>query len=75
MLPGLSYLLWPLLIAQKEELKTIPTYIVKFTAELTSDEGSMMAAAVIASVPIFALFFSMSKYFLGGASVHSGTKS
>lgn len=67
-------LLWPLLIAQKEELKTIPTYIVKFTAELTSDEGSMMAAAVIASVPIFALFFSMSKYFLGGASVHSGTK-
>ncbi len=68
-------LLWPLLIAQKEELKTIPTYIVKFTAELTSDEGSMMAAAVIASVPIFALFFSMSKYFLGGASVHSGTKS
>lgn len=68
-------LLWPLLIAQKEELKTIPAYIVKFTAELTSDEGSMMAAAVIASVPIFALFFSMSKYFLGGASVHSGTKS
>lgn len=68
-------LLWPLLIAQREELKTIPTYIVKFTAELTSDEGSMMAAAVIASIPIFILFFSMSKYFLGGAMVHSGNKS
>ncbi len=68
-------LLWPLLIAQREELKTIPTYIVKFTAELTSDEGSMMAAAVIASLPIFALFFSMSKYFLGGAAIHSGNKS
>ena len=68
-------LLWPLLIAQREELKTIPTYIVKFTAELTSDEGSMMAAAVIASLPIFALFFTMSKYFLGGATVHTGNKS
>jgi multiple sugar transport system permease protein len=68
-------LLWPLLIAQREELKTIPTYIVKFTAELTSDEGSMMAAAVIASIPIFSLFFGLSKYFLGGASVHSGGKS
>lgn len=68
-------LLWPLLIAQREELKTIPTYIVKFTAELTSDEGSMMATAVIASIPIFALFFGMSKHFLGGAALHSGSKS
>jgi multiple sugar transport system permease protein len=35
----------------------------------------MMAAAVIASIPIFSLFFGLSKYFLGGASVHSGGKS
>lgn len=68
-------LLWPLLIAQRDELKTIPTYIVKFTAEHSSDEGAMMAVAVIASIPVFALFFTMSRYFLGGASVYGGSKS
>lgn len=67
-------LLWPLLMAQREELKTIPTYIVKFTAEHTADEGAMMAVAVIASIPVFALFFTMSRYFLGGAAVYGGTK-
>jgi multiple sugar transport system permease protein len=68
-------LLWPLLIAQRDELKTIPTYIVKFTAELSTDEGAMMAVAVIASIPVFTLFFSMSRYFLGGAAVYGGSKS
>jgi multiple sugar transport system permease protein len=68
-------LLWPLLITQSEELKTIPSYIARFTMELTADEGTMMAVAVIASLPIFALFFTMSKYFLRGASVYSGSKS
>lgn len=68
-------LLWPLLISQREELKTIPSYIVRFTAEIGADEGQMMAVAVIASIPVFALFFTMSKYFLQGAGVYSGSKS
>jgi len=68
-------LLWPLLISQREELKTIPAYIVRYTADLGADEGQMMAVAVIASLPVFVLFFTMSKYFLGGAGVYSGSKS
>ncbi|WP_320127570.1 carbohydrate ABC transporter permease [uncultured Sphaerochaeta sp.] len=67
-------LLWPLLIAQKETMKTIPTYIVKFTEEKTSDEGAMMAVAVIACIPIIILFITMSKYFLGGSSMYSAGK-
>jgi multiple sugar transport system permease protein len=67
-------LLWPLLIAQKETMKTIPTYIVKFTEEKTSDEGAMMAVAVIACIPIVILFITMSKYFLGGSSMYSAGK-
>ena len=67
-------LLWPLLIAQREEMKTIPAYIVKFAAEKHSDEGAMMAVAVIASLPVFVLFFSLSKYFLGGSAVYSAGK-
>jgi len=67
-------LLWPLLVAQSESMKTIPAYIVKFAAEKYADEGIMMAVAVIASIPIFILFFSLSKYFVGGSSVYSAGK-
>lgn len=67
-------LLWPLLIAQDEQMKTIPAYIVKFAAEKHADEGAMMAVAVIASIPVFVLFFSLSKYFLGGSAVYQAGK-
>lgn len=67
-------LLWPLLIAQSEEMKTIPLYIVKFTAEKYTDEGAMMAVAVLASLPIILLFMAMSQYFIGGSALFSGRK-
>ncbi|MCM1321384.1 MAG: carbohydrate ABC transporter permease [Bacteroides sp.] len=67
-------LLWPLLIAQNERMKTIPAYIVRFAAEKFTDEGAMMAVAVIASVPIFILFFTLSRYFVGGSAVYGGGK-
>ncbi|HOZ72039.1 MAG TPA: carbohydrate ABC transporter permease [Spirochaetales bacterium] len=67
-------LLWPLLVAQEERMKTIPAYIVKFTAEKHADEGAMMAVAVIASLPVFVLFFTLSKYFLGGSAVYQAGK-
>ncbi len=67
-------LLWPLLVTQREEMKTIPAYIVKFAAEKYSDEGAMMAVAVIASLPVIALFFSLSKYFVGGSSMYAAGK-
>ncbi len=67
-------LLWPLLVAQSERMKTIPAYIVKFAAEKYSDEGAMMAVAVIASIPIFILFFSLSRYFVGGSAMYAAGK-
>ncbi len=67
-------LLWPLLVTQREEMKTIPAYIVKFAAEKYADEGAMMAVAVIASIPVFVLFFSLSKYFVGGSSMYAAGK-
>jgi multiple sugar transport system permease protein len=67
-------LLWPLLVAQSEEMKTIPLYIVRFTAEKHTDEGAMMAVAVIASIPILILFFRLSRYFISGAVVFSARK-
>ncbi|QEN08081.1 carbohydrate ABC transporter permease [Oceanispirochaeta crateris] len=67
-------LLWPLLIAQSEKMKTLPLYIVKFAAEKYTDEGAMMAVAVLASIPMLVLFFTMSNYFVSGASVFSSRK-
>jgi multiple sugar transport system permease protein len=67
-------LLWPLLVAQSEEMKTIPLYIVRFTAEKHTDEGAMMAVAAIASIPILILFFKLSRSFIGGAAVFSARK-
>jgi len=67
-------LLWPLLVIQTERMKTIPLYITKFSEEKMTDQGAMMAVAVIASIPMFILFFALSKYFIGGSSVYESRK-
>jgi len=67
-------LLWPLLVIQTEKMKTIPLYITKFSEEKMTDQGAMMAVAVIASIPMFILFFALSKYFIGGSSVYESRK-
>ena len=67
-------LLWPLLVVQSDEMKTIPLYITKFMAETHSDEGIMMAVAAMASLPMFILFFTMSKYFVSTEGLHSTIK-
>jgi multiple sugar transport system permease protein len=67
-------LLWPLLIVQSEEMKTIPQYIVRFISEKHTDEGALMAVASIASIPILILFIRLSKYFIGGAALFSSRK-
>lgn len=67
-------LLWPLLITQTEQMKTIPLYISKFAEEKLTDEGAMMAVAVIASLPMFILFGALSKYFIGGSAVYESRK-
>lgn len=67
-------LLWPLLVSQTDKMKTIPQYITSFTAERSTDEGAMMAAAVIASIPMFVIFFTLSKYFIGGSVIYESRK-
>lgn len=67
-------LLWPLLVVQSDEMKTIPLYITKYMAETHSDEGIMMAVAVMASIPMIILFLTLSKYFVSKDGVTSATK-
>jgi ABC-type sugar transport system, permease component len=67
-------LLWPLLVSQSEKMKTIPLYITKFSEEKQTDEGALMACALLASIPMFIMFAALSKYFLGGAAVYESRK-
>ena len=67
-------LMWPLMVAQDQRLKTIPTYIVSFAEEKFADEGAMMAVALLASLPMVILFLTLSKYFLGGNAMYSAGK-
>jgi multiple sugar transport system permease protein len=67
-------LLWPLLIAQRDNMKTIPSYLAKMVNDIWSDEGAMLATATLGSIPIIILFLSLSKYFLGGSAVYSAGK-
>jgi multiple sugar transport system permease protein len=67
-------LIWPLLVVQSERMKTLPLYIMKFTGDINSDEGSQMAVSLLASIPMLVLFFSMSKYFISGEILHSARK-
>jgi multiple sugar transport system permease protein len=67
-------LLWPLLVSQSDKMKTIPQYISTFAQERSTDEGAMMAAALLASIPMFLLFMSLTKYFIGGSAVYESRK-
>ena len=67
-------LIWPLMVAQEKRLKTIPTYIVSFAEEKFADEGAMMAVALLASIPVIIMFFTLSKYFVMGSAVYSAGK-
>lgn len=67
-------LLWPLLVSQSDKMKTIPQYISTFAQERSTDEGAMMAAALLASIPMFILFMSLTKYFIGGSAVYESRK-
>ncbi len=67
-------LMWPLLIAQSREMQTIPVYITLFAEEKFTDEGAMMATAVLASLPMVVLFLGLSRYFVGGARLFSAQK-
>ncbi|MBO8160175.1 MAG: carbohydrate ABC transporter permease [Thermosipho sp. (in: Bacteria)] len=67
-------LIWPLLIVQTPKKKTIPLFIIQFASEKYTDEGALMAAAAIASVPMLILFIKLSRYFLAGAELFAARK-
>ena len=66
-------LIWPLIVVQSEQLKTLPLYIIRFLDEKYTNEAALMAVAVLATIPIFSLFLIFSRQFIGEGLL-SGTK-
>lgn len=67
-------LIWPLLVVQSSELRTMPLYVVTFMEEKSTNEGAMVAVAAISSIPMLIIFFTLSQYFIRGANVFSAGK-
>lgn len=58
--------LWPLVVLQSEENKTIPLLISNLGAGYAPDFGVIMTAIVIATLPTALVFFLMQKHFVAG---------
>lgn len=59
---------WPLLILQDQSKWTLPIGIAQFTFAFQTNWPPLMAASVIAILPILALFVFLQRYFVAGAA-------
>jgi lactose/L-arabinose transport system permease protein len=58
--------LWPLVVLQSPEKRTVPLVLSAMGASYTPDYGMMMTGIVITTLPIAMLFFVMQKQFVQG---------
>ncbi|ENH95982.1 lactose transporter permease [Gracilibacillus halophilus YIM-C55.5] len=58
--------LWPLVILQSPEKRTIPLLISNLGSSYSPDYGMIMTAIVIATLPTALVFFFMQKHFVAG---------
>jgi multiple sugar transport system permease protein len=66
--------LWPLVIVNQDEMRTVPLGIVFYIGEGRVPEyGQLLAVAVLATLPVLALFVAMQREFIRGAAM-SGLK-
>lgn len=60
---------WPFLVTNTMDMQTIQVGLKNFRFANTTYFAPMMAGATISALPMFILFFSLQKYFLGGVTV------
>ena len=66
--------LWPLVIVNQDEMRTVPLGIVFYIGEGRVPEyGQLLAVAVLATLPVLVLFAAMQREFIRGAAM-SGLK-
>lgn len=64
---------WPFIITKTEEMKTIQVGLANFRQEFNTDWGLLMAATMVATVPILIMFLMTQRYFVQGIAL-SGIK-
>ncbi|AEE97192.1 carbohydrate ABC transporter permease [Mahella australiensis] len=64
---------WPLIIIQKEELRTVQLALSLFRQETYTEWNLLMAATTLVILPVFIVFLLLQKYFVEGI-VTSGLK-
>lgn len=70
---GWNSFLWPILVTNQKEMRLISNGLAAFQSEAGSQTQLQMAAATIAIVPIFILYFIFRKQIMNGVS-RSGLK-
>jgi lactose/L-arabinose transport system permease protein len=58
--------LWPLIVLQTNEMKTITLVVSSLASSYTPDFGVVMVAAVLATLPTLVVFFGMQRQFVAG---------
>lgn len=64
---------WPLLIVGRDEIRTLPLAIAKFSSQYYDAYNLKMAAATLAIIPVLIVYMAFQKYFVSGISL-SGIK-
>ncbi|ERI93724.1 ABC transporter, permease protein [Clostridiales bacterium oral taxon 876 str. F0540] len=65
--------MWPLIVTNNEEMRTLPIVLSKFSSEAGMDYHILMAASAIIILPMLIIFILLSKYIINGVS-SSGIK-
>lgn len=66
--------LWPLVIINQDSMRTVPLGLVFYIGEQRAPQyGQLLAVAIIATLPVLALFLALQRQFIRGAAI-SGLK-
>jgi multiple sugar transport system permease protein len=58
--------LWPLIVLSDQHRYTLPVAVAAIAREHAADGELMMAAAVVTTLPVLALFLCLQRYYIGG---------
>jgi multiple sugar transport system permease protein len=67
-------LLWPLVVTNSTEMLTVPVGLTFFQGQFYVRWELLMAAAVIAMLPVLIVYFFAQNWFIKGLSVNAGIK-
>jgi multiple sugar transport system permease protein len=60
--------LWPLLVLNTEEMRTLPIALASFQSRNETDYGLLMAGGVVMAIPMFIIFLVFQRYFMQGVT-------